>query len=420
MKLSPFSLCRVFLIGCILLPVPGRGEEGTASVPGSFGLEFGEGRVTLRAEKARLGTILEELSRRAGFELFLYVPADEPVTADFRGIPLEEALARLLPSHGFLFRRSREGELALRAVAVVPSGPGEGVRGRFAFSRVARLPYGSGPGQVGRISDPEMERQGPQSFAVGEGGEVYLADTVNRRVQVFGPEGKFSREIPLPAPPRDIAVSNDGDVFVLDDPGRTIFRFGAGGERLPDIRLDPRLAERLETMRWSGGELLLRTRDGEEFELAGPNFTVPKIPEKASSSPRGSRLPSGDYCRVRKVSGEEAEVAITGPDGEIRDTIPVPVDRLASIVFLGSYDYGNILLQVEQVRPDGVGVDLGVLVMNPAGIVVEKIERMPNNYANWTSRLLRADSRGDVYQALPAPGAVELNRWSRQIEEAGR
>lgn len=269
------SVLPALIFGIIFSPPGGgRAEEPAGQKP--FSLEFREGMVTLRADGVPLEKVLEELSRRAGFELFLYVSAGESVTEDFRGLPLEEALSRLLPGYGFLFRPSREGELGLRAVAVLPSGPaGEGARSRFGFHPVARIAYGSGPGQAGRLALPEMERQGPQSFA-------------------------------------------------------------------------------------------------------------------------------------------------PGPGGEGKDTIPVSVERLASVAFLGAARSGDIYLQVEQVRPGGVGVDLGVLVLNPAGIMVDKIEFIPNPYANWTSRLLQVDSRGDVCQMLPSPEAVELNRWCRKMEEARR
>ena len=369
--------------------------------------------VTLRADGVPLEKVLEELSRRAGFELFLYAPAGESVTAEFREVPLEKALGRLLPNHGFLFRRGAEGGFSLRAVAVVPGGVRDR-EGGFAFRRVARLPYGSEAGEVGRVDIPGVQRQGPQSFAPGPGGDIYLADTVNRRLQVFGPDGEPAREIPLPFAPRDIAVSGEGEVFVLDDPGRTIVRVGPDGERREDISLPGGLAARLDLIRSSGENLILRTREGGEYELPGPEFPVPAILEKPGASPRGSRLASGEFCRVRKVSGEEAEVAIIGPEGEVKDTISVPFERLASISFLGAERSGDIYLQVERVRPGGVGVDLEVLVMNSAGIMVDKIENVPNNYSNWTSRLLQLDPRGDVYQMLPSPEAVELNRWSRQ------
>jgi hypothetical protein len=374
-------------------------------------LEMEAGKVTLQARGADLEELLHQLSQRAGFELFIYEDIRKKVTIDINDLPLEEALKRLLPNYGFLFRRTSEGDLALRAVAVVRSRKDSGeLSGGFVHHSLGRISYGDGPGEIGRINLPEVERQGPRSFAVTRVGDIYLSDTINKRVQVYGPDGKLKRSIAIKGYPTDIAVSESGDLFVLDEGRGVVLHFNPKGVQLADISVSRALLARTESFRIFGDRLLLQTRDQEEHEI-----TSQEDGELSSGKGpfRGSRLTPDSSCMVRKVSGSTGEVTIIGRGGEVLDTIPVPVERLASIVFLGRDEEMNLYLQVEQTRPDGPGVDLGVIKLNPAGISLDKIENIPNPYASWTVRLLQVNGKGDIYQMLPGPSAVELNRWSR-------
>lgn len=383
-----------------------------ASLPGEevYFLKVEAGKVTLRARDTDLEELLRELSRRAGFELFIYEDLGKKVTIDISNLSLEEALKSLLPNYGFLFRRMPGGDIALRAVAVVQSRKDSGeFRGGFVQHSLGRIAYGDGPGDIGRINLPEVERQGPQSFAVTRAGDIYLSDTINKLVHVYGSDGKLKRSIAINGSPTDIAVSESGDLFVLEEGRGVVLHFNQKGVQLPDISVPRMLLARMESFRIFGENILLRTRDQEEYEITRKKdgeWCVEKGPF------RGSRLTQDTSCLVRKISGSAGEVTIIGRGGEVLDTIPVPVDRLASIVFLGRDEETNLYLQAEQTRPDGRGVDLGVLKLNPAGILLDKITNIPNNYSSWTVRLLQVNDNGDIYQMLPGPDAVELNRWS--------
>ena len=377
---------------------------------GGIFLEVEAGKVTLRARDADLEELLQQLARRAGFELFIYEDIRKKVTIDIRDLSLEEALKILLPNYGFLFRRTPEGDLALRAVAVVRSRKGRGeFSGGFVKDSLGQLAYGDGPGEIGRINIPGVERQGPKSFAVSGAGDMYICDTINGRVQVYGTDGKLKRIISSGGHPSDIAVSESGETFLLNEEKGSIFRYGHKGERLGDITVPRALLNAVESFRTFENRILLRTRDGEEYEIdpgRGGKEGYTKGPF------RGSRITPDLSCLVRKVSGSAGEVTIIARGGEVLDTIPVPIERLASIVFLASDEEMNLFLQIEQISSDGPGVDLGVIKLNPAGILLNTIDYIPNPYANWTVRLLQVNSKGDIYQMLPGPEAVELNRWS--------
>ena len=87
---------------------------------------------------------------------------------------------------------------------------------------------------------------GPQGIAVYEG-VVYVADTGNERIQMFGINGVFLSTLPLRAPasggalkekvyklgePTDIALDAQGRIYVRDADDKTIKEYGPNGEYL--------------------------------------------------------------------------------------------------------------------------------------------------------------------------------------------
>jgi hypothetical protein len=111
---------------------------------------------------------------------------------------------------------------ALLSAALVLALPGSAV----AFGPLTSVgSYGSGPGQFA-----------PQGgIAIGPNAHTYVADTLNNRVDEFGPDGAFVRSFGTVGKPEGIAVGPDGKVYVAGKgPGRT-FVFSAEGELLSEI-----------------------------------------------------------------------------------------------------------------------------------------------------------------------------------------
>ncbi len=79
------------------------------------------------------------------------------------------------------------------------------------------IPWGDGPGEVGKREARESSPEGPMSFAFSSFGELYILDQVNSRILVFGPDGSFSHDIPLPGSTfQDLEFFDDNSLLVLD------------------------------------------------------------------------------------------------------------------------------------------------------------------------------------------------------------
>ena len=92
--------------------------------------------------------------------------------------------------------------------------------------------YGDGPGELNE----------PWGVAVAESGEVYVADTWNHRVQVFDAEGRFLRmwgvfgESNAPQAfgerlygPRDVAIDGEGSIYVADTGNKRVVKYDPNG-----------------------------------------------------------------------------------------------------------------------------------------------------------------------------------------------
>ncbi|MBI5049038.1 MAG: 6-bladed beta-propeller [Deltaproteobacteria bacterium] len=100
---------------------------------------------------------------------------------------------------------------------------------------------------IGKRGREEGEFNFPSFIAVDRKGNVYVVDTMNGRVQVFDPEGKFLRawgklgDGPgMFARPKGIAIDSEGHIYVVDSAfnnvqifdqeGQILMAFGAFGE----------------------------------------------------------------------------------------------------------------------------------------------------------------------------------------------
>jgi HEAT repeat protein len=87
---------------------------GCSATTEALSVSVGEGRVSLEAEGEPLTQVLEELARRANITVFFEkgareAPADVAVRARFDGVPLEDAVRRLLRDRNFILVHSATG-----------------------------------------------------------------------------------------------------------------------------------------------------------------------------------------------------------------------------------------------------------------------------------------------------------------------
>ncbi|XP_019614210.1 PREDICTED: tripartite motif-containing protein 2-like [Branchiostoma belcheri] len=138
---------------------------------------------------------------------------------------------------------------------------------------------GSGPGEF----------QNPRGVAVSADNEILVADTFNRRVQVFDIEGAFLRLFPVATPegnivaPEDVCVAGDGSLWIVGKhaSGTVAVRYTSDGsprEQIPlrrtafsrGIAVNPKTSRVVVTEAdGRGGEVLMFRPDGTKDQRFG-------------------------------------------------------------------------------------------------------------------------------------------------------
>jgi hypothetical protein len=126
--------------------------------------------------------------------------------------------------------------------------PTRSIPGAFSWQRrrspdghALRVPFGATDGRVGRTPErPDEPSEGPSSFDVAADGSIWVADWVNRRIELFGRDGRYVRAFASPASVAvDLAVTPGGGTYLatlgtdatayeLDASGAVVGRYPVG------------------------------------------------------------------------------------------------------------------------------------------------------------------------------------------------
>jgi uncharacterized protein (TIGR03663 family) len=169
------------------------------------------------------------------------VPAVQQPTAP----AVRDTVLQSLPDGTDVFGKGSNGQVGLsdpKNVAVGPDGRTYVVEGKAA--RVTAFnPDGTISTTFGSPGSGDGQFQEPWGIAVASNGNIYVADTWNHRIQYFDSTGKFlgkwgnlgdakgstSAQPGVFWGPREVAINSAGDVFVTDTGNKRIQVFGLDG-----------------------------------------------------------------------------------------------------------------------------------------------------------------------------------------------
>ncbi len=331
---------------------------------------------------------------------------------------------------------NREGALFRRAAVIVAGGAlvaasscktepdggvprrvveGTGQNTTYALRQIAVLSYGSGDVELGLFEAPEIGANGPESFWIDDAGQIHVCDSVNQKVKTFSPAGALVGQTPLGFAGNDLAVDERGDVFVLDRARRVVEHISPAGEKRGAIHLERHHVDTAFTLRATADQVLLDSVMQKQAVLGEMHGGTMALRASVSAPTMRSGIAGRAERRFKTARNidHQAEIDVFDQGNHVIDRLLLPLDNVASVVFLGEDRAGNNYYQLELSDRDG-GVSLSVYCLDQAGNLDSVIENIPNNYYVWTAKLLQVADSGDIYQMLPTDKAVELNVWERQ------
>lgn len=283
-------------------------------------------------------------------------------------------------------------------------------RDTLAGEPLVELPYGAAPGEVG-IAPAQGDglASGESSFDVGPTGELYIADRVNRRIQVLDPDGRYRSELPLPDQRAvDIAVSPSGEVFTatLGDAAQVSRIQAAGAPSTVAVPFG----------------VVARLRVGAEGPMAvvgdAQYLPVPVGGATLGAAEQAQRIQAGPPSegRVTSLTGPVGDHTVaatwTDPDGAAHGALlHLPPD-----VFVGSDYFTHPLPDGGAVVAQGLYAPghnvVGILRLGPTGSLLA-FHRLPEpsfrQDARWST--VRWRDPGDVLVIYEDPQGVRIDRF---------
>jgi len=159
-------------------------------------------------------------------------------------------------------------------------------------------------------------------MGVDDAGSIYILDSGNQRIQVFGPDGRYVRTIGRKGQgpgefsgPNSIDVDDEGHLYVLDNRQKRIQVFTTSGEALKSIRVGNLGINRMRLL--GSGALVIKSYTTYGMSGAPKQKILPKLvkllgPDLEVRKEFGEPFDYGD--EITNTAGNSWQFAVDGED----------------------------------------------------------------------------------------------------------
>jgi PQQ-like domain len=302
------------------------------------------------------------------------------------------------------------GEAAPRSPIQIAalSAPAAAAGGASGYTRttVASFHYGSGAADLGLRTGSERRPVGPTSFAVGAGGQLFVADLVNGRIQALAADGKQERSVAVQGPLHDLTVDDSGTLYALSTDGALTAYDASTGKQSDRWALSADLAKPLGQLRAQDGAVSLESPDQRSYAVYGSAGPVGTKAQEAGPK-KGSKAPSGDYYSTSYR--DQGHLYRLDAQGKVVLDVALKLADVASVNFLGEDRSGAAYVVVERFGAKNQ-VSVEVRKFGRDGALTATISVPPVTFVEMTRSLLVTDS-GDIYELLPEANGASILRW---------
>jgi hypothetical protein len=279
---------------------------------------------------------------------------------------------------------------------------------------VVSTPWGSGPAELGRVDGDESDPVGPASLNVHPDGDIYVLDTVNGRIQVYG-DGRHKRSIPLPRGYwEDLVFAPGGQLVLLDRLlRRAVIFLDREGDILREVPV-----EGLGVPETAGITQLVSCPDGIWVQYEGNGCVRVALLDGSADPQRrmalGLPIMAGQEVLHGRISGEVTVTLYRGTmDHRKWTAFPVPFKLPVSAINLVAADeLGRIFLAAHLVERDPKPVEREeVVVLDQGGRQLERFEIPVPTREHQVFRPLTVTRDGIVFAMSVAGEQAEIRRF---------
>ena len=371
--------------------------------PGKFTIEYQQGRVTAEIENVTLETVLSEVAKQTAIKVNILDKslAGKEVTLSIQDAEPEQFFKVLLgENYVFSFEQTFAGKRPmLREIWVVS----KSLRPSGRTINTKEISYGSGRENIGAIRAGEGANIGPASFTVDLKRNIYVCDTVNKRIQILSPEGKFLSAIQLKGQsPEDIGIDKNGFLYVYDAEGK-LYQYDSTGNPVSELSIDETRWESRGPMHivdnkvyvvgnGSGDVLIARIENGQLAPVSEQELQEPLQDGFLGQS--GKR-----YITSLIDNGNGTAIEVIERDGT-KSLRFIPVQEILSIQFLGEDSKGNSYMKTEANTDAGISVQISRFDAN--GSYLDTVPIPEHRYDFGAVKYVTIGEDGTLYQMMPA------------------
>lgn len=361
-----------------------------------------------------LGDVLKEIEKKSGIKINFF---DKPVLErkikiNLKNRDLESFLKSVLgENYVFIFRKiPNQKKYILTEVRVAN-------KSLKPSNRVItkEFLYGSGKNNIGSVRAGEGVNMGPGSFTTDAKGNIYICDTVNRRIQIISPDGSIS-SIPLKDQmPEDISIDSNGFIYVYDAEG-ILYCYDNTGNSISEIRIDEIRWDSRGPMHIINNEIYVRgSGRGDVLVAKIENGKLVFPSDEELKKPLEEGIYGSNGCRYKAFLTEEMKGGIIERGGGIEvvekdgtaSTRFIPLEGIVSVEFVGEDRNGNSYVKTEGDKNGELVVE--VSIFDATGSYKSTIPIPGKEYDFWAIKTVSVDEDGSIYQMMPGKDKVTIN-----------
>ena len=316
----------------------------------------------------------------------------------------------------------------LACTIILLSVPGGAHGAEMPASVVARFGTGQGPDQIGvSASTPNLMPEGPRAIAASSDGQIYVLDTLNKRIFGVDPRGGVPSVLAIEEAeyPMDLAVS-EGAFYVLDAATRRVLVYDEPG-RLTSVHSIPpdiQLAGSVSLVVGGPDDIQIQSGRGEE-RLTGGQRERSGAPSTQLSTPTPAGVVESRFERDAHDKGVLKLGSGIGRERTRGESLSLEIDAseyLASAEFLAVDNLGRLYVLAEELATDESEFDVRTSVRrySRAG-QLEAVAQVPLESVDFlANRYVTVVPEGEVYFLQSQAEQVRILRLSFADPTAGR